>query len=157
MSEKLTVEELAQELNVTTRTIRNYLKEGKLHGTKIGGQWRFSQEDLYAFIGHNDDNFQAKNGVIYHFLEEPEEKFAAVTVLDFPINELNNLPQLIQQILDYFNEVYEGGNRLFQYYRIEEKIARFTLSGPTPYVLSFSQKIYEFAENQRLTKKEPNQ
>ena len=36
------VEEIAQMTSVTTRTIRNYLRNGILKGRKIGGQWRFS-------------------------------------------------------------------------------------------------------------------
>ena len=40
--EKLySVEEIAKMTSVTTRTIRNYLRNGILTGTKIGGQWRF--------------------------------------------------------------------------------------------------------------------
>ena len=44
------VQELAEQLNVTTRSIRNYLQEGKLHGTKAGGKWRFTEQDLYDFF-----------------------------------------------------------------------------------------------------------
>ena len=45
--EKLySVEEVAEMTAVTTRTIRNYLRKGVLTGTKIGGQWRFRQEDI---------------------------------------------------------------------------------------------------------------
>lgn len=40
------VEEIAQMTSVTTRTIRNYLRNGILKGRKIGGQWRFSLEDI---------------------------------------------------------------------------------------------------------------
>ena len=40
------VEEVAEMTAVTTRTIRNYLRKGVLTGTKIGGQWRFRQEDI---------------------------------------------------------------------------------------------------------------
>ena len=49
--EKLhTVEDIAQMLSLTTRTIRNYIKDGILKGRKIGGQWRFTEEDLKMFM-----------------------------------------------------------------------------------------------------------
>jgi len=45
--EKLhTVEDIANMTTLTTRTIRNYLKDGLLKGRKIGGQWRFTEEDI---------------------------------------------------------------------------------------------------------------
>ena len=44
------VNELAEQLGVTTRSIRNYLHEGKLKGTKVGGQWKFSERNLLNFF-----------------------------------------------------------------------------------------------------------
>ncbi len=45
--EKLyTVEDIAVMTHLTTRTIRNYLKNGLLKGRKIGGQWRFTADDV---------------------------------------------------------------------------------------------------------------
>lgn len=43
-------EELAEMLGVTTRTIRNYLKEQKIKGYKIGGKWKFSRDDIEEYI-----------------------------------------------------------------------------------------------------------
>ena len=58
--EKLfTVEDIAQMTSLTTRTIRNYLKDGSLVGCKIGGQWRFTEEDI--------KNFMSRDAVITHF------------------------------------------------------------------------------------------
>lgn len=45
--EKLySVDDVARMTLLTTRTIRNYLRSGLLQGNKIGGQWRFSIEDI---------------------------------------------------------------------------------------------------------------
>ena len=38
--------ELAQMTGFTTRTLRTYLKQGLLHGEKVGGVWRFTPEEL---------------------------------------------------------------------------------------------------------------
>lgn len=50
MERLYTVEDIANMLSLTTRTIRNYLKEGILKGRKIGGQWRFTEEELKNFM-----------------------------------------------------------------------------------------------------------
>lgn len=51
MIEKLyTVEEVAELASVTGRTIRNYLKSGRLVGRKIGGQWRFPENEVQRLL-----------------------------------------------------------------------------------------------------------
>lgn len=51
MIEKLyTVEEVAELASVTGRTIRNYQKSGRLTGRKIGGQWRFSEDEVQRLL-----------------------------------------------------------------------------------------------------------
>jgi len=47
------VPELSQKLNVTTVTIRNYLKQGKLKGRKKMGKWFISDEDIVEFFNEN--------------------------------------------------------------------------------------------------------
>ena len=42
--------EVAHKLNVTTVTIRNYLRQGKLKGQKVMGRWIISEEDLVEFF-----------------------------------------------------------------------------------------------------------
>ena len=64
LTDKLyTVEDIANMTSLTTRTIRNYLKDGTLKGRKIGGQWRFMKEDLMNFIesGNYVNNVSDKN------------------------------------------------------------------------------------------------
>ena len=48
------VPELSQKLNVTTVTIRNYLKQGKLKGKKVMGKWFILGEDVMDLL--NDSN-----------------------------------------------------------------------------------------------------
>ena len=44
------VPEVSQKLNVTTVTIRNYLRQGRLKGQKVMGRWFISEEDLVEFF-----------------------------------------------------------------------------------------------------------
>ncbi len=56
MIEKLyTVEEVAELASVTGRTIRNYLKSGRLVGRKIGGQWRFPESEVQRLLTGADE------------------------------------------------------------------------------------------------------
>ncbi|MGX7364689.1 helix-turn-helix domain-containing protein [Aerococcus suis] len=53
MSEDLklyTVEEVADMLKVSRRTVYNYIKSEKLRAYKIGKEWRISKEDVLALI-----------------------------------------------------------------------------------------------------------
>ena len=54
MEKLYTVEDIAVMTSLTTRTIRNYLKEGILKGRKIGGQWRFTEEDINNFMDNGN-------------------------------------------------------------------------------------------------------
>lgn len=45
-----TVDEVAELASVTSRTIRNYLKDGRLKGRKIGGQWRFTEQNVQDLL-----------------------------------------------------------------------------------------------------------
>ena len=46
-----TVKELEPVLNKSGQTIIRYLKAGQLKGTKIGNQWRITEEALREFLG----------------------------------------------------------------------------------------------------------
>ena len=44
------VRQVAAVLKVTERSVMNYLKSGALKGRKISGRWRFTREDIQAYI-----------------------------------------------------------------------------------------------------------
>lgn len=50
----LTLEQVAEELNVGLPLVRSLLKSGELRGLQIGGRgiWRISTKDLDAYIDH---------------------------------------------------------------------------------------------------------
>lgn len=53
----LTVQEVAQRLNLTYETVRRYVHDGRLKGIKFGnrGGWRIRERDLEAFLAANND------------------------------------------------------------------------------------------------------
>ncbi|GAA5086213.1 excisionase family DNA binding protein [Thermocatellispora tengchongensis] len=45
------VEQVAEHLGLHVRTVRGYVRDGKLKAVRIGKQYRISREDLEAFTG----------------------------------------------------------------------------------------------------------
>ena len=52
MSVLLTVEQVAERLQINEQTIRRWLRDGRLTGVPFGGRtgWRVSEEDLQMFL-----------------------------------------------------------------------------------------------------------
>ncbi len=53
-----TVEEVAEILKVTPRTLYNYIKNKELEAVKIGKYWRIKHSSLQAFIDSRTINSQ---------------------------------------------------------------------------------------------------
>ena len=69
--------DIAEMTGLTDRTIRNYLKNGDLKGTKIGGQWRFTEkniEDLFANREFNEEIEETFDVNIKQFFENVEDR-----------------------------------------------------------------------------------
>jgi excisionase family DNA binding protein len=45
------VDQVAERLGLHVRTVRNYVRDGRLNAVRIGKQYRISHEDLEAFTG----------------------------------------------------------------------------------------------------------
>ena len=50
MTKIYNLHELEEMLQVTQRTLYNYIKAGRLKAVKIGGTWRVTEENLNAFL-----------------------------------------------------------------------------------------------------------
>lgn len=52
-----TLQEAAEILKVTHRSIHRYMKDGRLESRKVGGRWRITQGAIENFIqGEENDN-----------------------------------------------------------------------------------------------------
>ena len=54
MTDYLSAQQVADRLNISIRSVRNYIKSGKLKSVKVGRLRRVAEEDLEAFIGRRD-------------------------------------------------------------------------------------------------------
>ncbi|BCJ75576.1 MerR family transcriptional regulator [Catellatospora sp. IY07-71] len=51
MSELYSVEQVAERLGLHVKTVRNYVRDGRLRAVRIGKQYRIAAEDLAALTG----------------------------------------------------------------------------------------------------------
>lgn len=65
MDNTLTIGDAAKKIGVCTKTIRSWLKAGKLDGYLVGGRYRFKPEDIDAFFKRA--RFEARRDIM-----EPE-------------------------------------------------------------------------------------
>jgi len=55
----LSVEQVARRLGLHVRTVRGYVRDGRLKAVRIGKQYRIAQDDLDAFTGRPADRGRA--------------------------------------------------------------------------------------------------
>jgi len=56
------VEQVAERLGLHVRTVRNYVRDGRLAAVRVGKQYRIAHEDLEAFVGREMPAPQAAGG-----------------------------------------------------------------------------------------------
>lgn len=56
MQEIMTVQEAAQFLNIGETLMYRLLRNGAVHGRKIGHIWRIRRQDLLDYFDQSDDN-----------------------------------------------------------------------------------------------------
>jgi excisionase family DNA binding protein len=143
--EKLyTVEDIAKMIGFTSRTIRNYLKDGSLQGRKIGGQWRFTMDNIKQLFSNavflND--FSRKNRQqVSSFLGGADTgiqgKIQVCTVIDCYCENQKAGHQIYEKLVTVINSRKKGSPAAkFNYeFMPKGKKARFTLFGDPDYII----------------------
>lgn len=144
--EKLyTIDDIAKMTRLTSRTIRNYLKDGILEGRKIGGQWRFTMKDIEnLFDSRKTKEELAKNSKteVIDFLEgknvDSNKEIQICTVVDLyckNILEGKELSSKLMIIINEDEEAVKNGARFSYEYIKEISKARFTLFGDAEFII----------------------
>lgn len=50
-NEIFTVDQVAEMLDLHPKTVRRFIREGKLNARKVGGQWRITRQDIETCMG----------------------------------------------------------------------------------------------------------
>lgn len=136
------VDDIAEKTCLSTRTIRTFLKEGILTGSKLGGQWRFTEDDVKRFMNNAtamsavvNDNRQE----VIDFLDGVKTSFSGViqicTIVDLYISKQQSYEKsdALQELIDkepreeYLQYVYDYDNA--------QGRARFTLFAKPEFIV----------------------
>jgi excisionase family DNA binding protein len=143
MTEELyTVEEVAERLNLHVRTVRNYVREGRLKAVRIGKSYRIAGEDLAVLTGRPASAF----------VREPVRRQRYVEVSS--IVEIDAIsPEAASRMMNLLVGAAKGHSRDDQPLRVEtiynEERARLKviLAGSIGTVTSFLNTIGFYLEN----------
>lgn len=140
-----TIEDIAEMTRLTSRTIRNYLKDGILEGKKIGGQWRFTMKDIEKFFDNsktNQDISTTYNNEVIDFLEgkntNSQKEVQICTIIDLHCKNILEGKELSKKLMTIINEdeeaIKNGAKFSYEYIKDSSK-ARFTLFGDSEFII----------------------
>lgn len=134
LDEKLyTVADVAEVTGLTSRTIRNYLKEGTLKGQKIGVQWRFTEEEIRRLFSRQTPGQDSPTQIVRSFLGQHERPGASfLALLDVPCVSEAEAMELFAKLKE---RRAEGIESLSYEYHDEGRLLRIAISGDTEAVI----------------------
>lgn len=137
MIEKLyTVEDIAKMTGLTSRTIRNYLADGRLRGRKIGSQWRFTEADITSLFSAPEAAAPAADdaggNAVAEFLKPQSRSAVSIcSVIDYPSPTADATAAMSKLITESISSFIDGDSITFTYQYLEEvSVGRFTIVGP---------------------------
>jgi len=142
--EKLyTVEDIAKMTSLTSRTIRNYLKDGSLQGRKIGGQWRFTMENIKQLFNNSiflTDISRKSRQRVLNFISgtnaDIHGEIQVCTIVDRYCENQKAGHKIYEKLVTVINNKDDGIPAKFDYEFIKkQKKARFTLFGNPDYII----------------------
>ena len=119
-----TVDQIANILNMHPKTVQRYIREGKLHATKIGKSWRVTGHDLSTFV----ENDSSENPV---FGKKSDRSIVASSVIDINVIGKEDAIRIMNTLTASLNsKPSEFGQTSMQSQYIErENMVRITLWG----------------------------
>ena len=128
---------------LTTRTLRNHLKQGLLKGEKIDGNWCFTEEEVDAYLADpaiEQAVSSKQHAVIYDFLADSFKKTNRIcTIMDFPVSD-----EEAKEIAQFFwRMITDRGYDVEFRFIPERNLARFILAGSEEQVSEFMKAYYD--------------
>lgn len=142
-----TVADVAELTGLTSRTIRNYLKDGTLRGRKIGVQWRFTEEDINRLFSEVDGEGQKVmhiEDVVSAFLKDgtATEPRGCLTV-KVPFTEVSKMKQYQKKFTGFLKAEAKELTAAFETVE-EEGILRIAVSGNMTEIEKLTARMNEF-------------
>jgi excisionase family DNA binding protein len=134
-----TVADVARVTGLTSRTIRNYLKDGTLRGQKIGVQWRFTEDEVKKLFSRQMPGSSSPSQVVRGFLGQDAQEAASVcALLDIPnVSEAEGL-----ELYRRMKEESQTGILAMSYeYHDEGQTLRIAVSGAAGAVMDLLEQM----------------
>ncbi len=127
-----TLEQLSIITGLTTRTLRSYLSQGLLHGSKQNGKWTFTDEQVEHFLNQSVVSqllHTKKLAHVYDFLGQRHKSISELcVVLDLPAT-----PAAAEEAAAFFCSAVNNcpeGSRVHFSFEWDAGCARLILTGP---------------------------
>ena len=130
----MTVDEISEKLKMHPKTIRRYIRDGKIKGRKIGKSWYISYEEYLRFTGEEDK--REKN------LPLPK-KISVSTVVDILVNDIDEslrIANTLSAVMNNKDPEYGASTMTSQYIQPESKI-RIMLWGTVEFIQAMLESI----------------
>ncbi len=109
------LKELMQMLKIPERTLRRHLKEGLLVGTKVGGIWKFTQEEIEGYIGKEKIQKHIKDeglkDIMDYYRLHVEDKSEVVFMLIKKFNDITTVKQFLEVTKRFNHKFSLNSNR----------------------------------------------
>ncbi len=128
MDKFYSVEEISEMLQIHSKTIQRYIREGKIIASKFGKSWRVAAHDLSLFI---------EDAKIYIGGDKPSSKdevgldISGSTVIDIPVSSSYEVDRITSQVNAAMNSkpIEYGKSSVSVQYIEPEKIVRVMIWG----------------------------
>ena len=139
-----TVEQISDLLDIHPKTIQRYIREGKLHATKIGKSWRVTGHDLSVFAESKGDEGPGLEN-------RPPLSVIASSVIDITTNGKEDAIRIMNTLTAALNaKPPEYGRSSMQSQYIEhENMVRVTLWGDIRFMALLMEMIASLTQQER--------
>lgn len=138
MNNFYTADQVADMLNMHPKTIRKYIREGKLKATKVGKQWRITGDELSQF----------SEGIIQTQPEKTKVEIKVSSVIDIPVATIDDSMRIANTLSAIMNQKTSdyGHSTITTQYLESEKTLRVMLWGTTKFTRIIIESIESLTE-----------
>lgn len=137
MEEKYyTITQVAEKLNLHHKTIRNFINSGKLNASRMGKQWRVTQEDLDLFVQSRESSEQNESSDSFTILKQSEilrggrcQVSSVIDLADIAKNQYMRISNLLLAVMNGRDGDFQEASINMKYYEGEQKMKIFLWGG----------------------------
>ena len=123
-------------MNLHHKTIRNFINSGKLNASRMGKQWRVTQEDLDLFVQSRESSEQNVSSDSFTILKQPEilrggrcQVSSVIDLADIAKNQYMRISNLLLAVMNGRDGDFQEASINMKYYEGEQKMRIFLWGG----------------------------